>query len=158
MPQPRKRLIIRGSCPHFRLGHTSDIHSHSYSNVRFSHRTANITDISCGDGFSFSFSFVLVFLVIIDPVQQGDALLSHPICQVSAVPVTAWCSGLAILCIVMYQKVCLFTLNHAGPTTVHIRLETSSVLPVDLNIWGFSSQCASRWFLNVFTVLLLTIS
>ena len=28
--QPRKRLILRGSCPRSRLG-TSDIHSHSYS-------------------------------------------------------------------------------------------------------------------------------
>ena len=48
--QPRKRLILRGSCPHSRLGHTSDIHSHSYSNVWFSHPAANITDISAWDG------------------------------------------------------------------------------------------------------------
>ena len=35
VPQPRKRLISR-SCPRSRLGHTSDIHSHSYSSDRCS--------------------------------------------------------------------------------------------------------------------------
>ena len=55
--------------------------------------------------YIFSFSFVLVCLVIIDPVQHGDAQLSHPLCQVSAVPVTMWCSGLAILSVVMYLMV-----------------------------------------------------
>ena len=35
--------------------------------------------------YTFSFSFVFC-LVIIDQVQQGDAQLSHPLCQVSAVP------------------------------------------------------------------------
>ena len=29
--------------------------------------------------YTFSFSFVLVCLVIIDPVQQGDAQLSYPL-------------------------------------------------------------------------------
>ena len=47
--------------------------------------------------YTFSFSLVLVCLVIIVPVQQGDVQLSHPLSQVSAVPVTLWCSGLAIL-------------------------------------------------------------
>ena len=47
----------------------------------------------------FMFSFVLVCLVIIDTVHQGDAQLSHPLWQVSAVPVTVWCSRLAILCV-----------------------------------------------------------
>ena len=36
--------------------------------------------------YTSSFSFVLVCLVIIDPVQQGNAQMSHPLCQVSAVP------------------------------------------------------------------------
>ena len=55
--------------------------------------------------YTFSFSFVLVCLMIIDRVQQEDAQLSHPLCQVSAVPVTLWCSGLAILSVVMYLMV-----------------------------------------------------
>ena len=75
--------------------------------------------------FTFSFSFVLVCLVIIDPVQQGDAQLSHPLCQVSAVHVTVWCSGLAIWCVVMYLMVWRFALNRAESTTVHTRLGTS---------------------------------
>ena len=41
---------------------------------------------SAGPLYTFSFSFVLMYLVIIDPVQQGDAQMSHPLCQVSAVP------------------------------------------------------------------------
>ena len=57
---------------------------------------------SAGMVYTFSFSFVLVCLVIIDTVHQVDAQLSYPLCQVSAVPVTVWCSGLAILCVVMY--------------------------------------------------------
>ena len=32
--------------------------------------------------------------------------------------------------------VCLFVLNRAGTTTVHVRLGTTSVLPVDQHIWG----------------------
>ena len=55
--------------------------------------------------YTFSFSFVLIYLVIIDPVQQGDALMSHRLCQVSDVPVTVWCSRLAILSEVMFQMV-----------------------------------------------------
>ena len=55
MAQPRKRLILRGSCPHSRLGHTSDIHSHSYSNVGFSHPAANITEMCCWDGLHLQF-------------------------------------------------------------------------------------------------------
>ena len=55
VPQPRKRLILRGSCPHSRLGHTSDIHSHSYSNDGFSHPEANITHISCWNGLHLQF-------------------------------------------------------------------------------------------------------
>ena len=88
--------------------------------------------------YIISFSFVIVSLVIIDPVQQGDSPLNHPHCQVSAVPelLHVWCSMVAILCVVMYLMGCLFALNHAGTTTVHIRLGTSSMLPVDLHIWG----------------------
>ena len=56
------------------------------------------------------------------------------------------------------QMVCVFVLSRAGTTTVHVRLGTSSVLPFDQHIWGLSFHCASRWFLNVFTVLLLTTS
>ena len=80
---------------------------------------------SAGMVYTFSFSFVLVCFVIIDPVQQGDAQLSHPICQVSAVPVIVSCSVLAILCWVMYLMVWRFALNHEGTTTVHTRLGTS---------------------------------
>ena len=122
-------MILRGSCPHFGLSHTSEIHSHSYSSVGFSHPAANI---SCWDGlcFSFRFSFVLVCLVIIDPVQQGDAQLSHPICQVSAVPVIVSCSWLAILSVVTYLMVWWFALNHAGTTIVHTRLGTSTTKPL----------------------------
>ena len=41
--------------------------------------------------YTFSFSFVLVCLVVIvDPVQQGDAQISHPLGQVSVVLVTVW--------------------------------------------------------------------
>ena len=86
--------------------------------------------------YTFRFSFVLLCLEIIDPVHQGDAQLSHPLCQVSAVPVTVWCSGLAILCVVMYLIVWRFALNHARVTTVHILgWEHQSGLPVDLHIW-----------------------
>ena len=56
---------------------------------------------SAGIVYTFTFSFVLVCLAIIDPVQQGDAQLSHPRCQLSAVPLTVCCSGLAILSVVM---------------------------------------------------------
>ena len=98
----------------------------------------------------------LMYLVTIDPVQQEDSDESSPPGQ-CCTWVTVWCSGVAILC-VMYLMVELFALNHAGNTTVHTRVGTSSVLPGDLHIWGLSSQCASRWFLNVCTVLLLTTS
>ena len=73
---------------------------------------------------------------------------------------TVWCSGLVILCVVMYLMVWPFALNHAGTTTVHTRLGTS--------IWVTSwpahlGDCLPsvhlyRRFLNVFTVLLLTTS
>ena len=113
--------------------------------------------------YTFSFSFVLVCLVIIDPVQQGDAQLSHPLCQVSAVPVTVWCCGLAILCVVMYLMVWRFALNHAGTTTVHTRLGTSicvtslhhQIHQLPCTSGGLLSQFASRRFWNVFTVLML---
>ena len=36
--------------------------------------------------YTFSFSFVLMCFVIVDPVQQGDAQMSHPLCQISDVP------------------------------------------------------------------------
>ena len=39
-----------------------------------------------GPVYTFSLSFVLVCLVIIYQVQHGDAHMSHPLCQVSAVP------------------------------------------------------------------------
>ena len=85
VPHPRKRLILRGSCPHSRLSHTSDVHSHSYSSVGFSHPAAHITDISWWDGLHLHFLLcVSVNLVIIDPVHQGDAQGSHPLCQVGA--------------------------------------------------------------------------
>ena len=118
MPQPRKRLILRGSSPHSRLGHTSDIHSQSYS-------WFGMVCTPAGMVYTFSFSFVLVCLVIMDPVRQGDAQLSHPLSQVSAVPVTVWCSGLAILSVVIYLIVWWFALIHARTTTVHTMLETS---------------------------------
>ena len=114
---------------------TPQIFIHTVTVVSGSHTQLCTSLISpAGMVYTFSFSFVLACLVIIDPVQQGDAQLSHPLCQVSAEPVAVWCSGLAILCVVMYLMVCLFALNHAGTTTVHIRLGTSSVLPVDLHI------------------------
>ena len=75
--------------------------------------------------YTFSFSFVLVCLVIIDPVTQGNAQLSHPLCQVSAVPVTVWCSGLTTLCVVIYLIVWWFALDHAGTTTVNTRVGSS---------------------------------
>ena len=73
-----------------------------------------------------------------------------------------WCSVVAILCVVMYLMVCLFVLNRAGTTTVHVRLETSSVLPVDQHIWGvvfpevvvmlMGKKCCSTDVLNRFTI------
>ena len=95
-----KSLILRGLCPHSRLGHTSDIHSHRGGEpVVSGSPTQQQISLTSPVGMvnTFSFCFVLVCLVIIDPVQQGDAQLSHPLCQVSAVPLTVWCSGLAIL-------------------------------------------------------------
>ena len=135
MSQPRKRLIFRGSCPNSRLG-TPHIFIHTVTVVSGSPTQQQISLTSAGMDYTFSFSSVLVCLVIIDPVQRGDAHLSYPLCQVSAVPVTVWCCGLAILCVVMYLVVCLYALNHAGTTTVHIRMGTSSMLPVNLHIWG----------------------
>ena len=125
MPQPRKRLILRGSCPNSRLCQTSDIHSHSYSNVGFSHPAANLTDIACWDGLHLQYFLCVCLFSDNWPSSQGDAQLSHSLCQVSAVPVTMWCSGLAILCVVMCLIVWRFVLNHAGTTTVHTRLGTS---------------------------------
>ena len=57
-----KKLDPQGIMSPSRLGYTLDI-SHSYSGCR-----------------------MLMCLVIIDPVQQGDAQMSHPLWQVSAVP------------------------------------------------------------------------
>ena len=111
--------------PHSRLGHTSDIHSHSYSNDGFVTQQQTSLTYPAGMVYTFRFFFALVCLVIIDPVHQGDAQLSHPLCQVSAVPDTVWSSGLATLCVVMYLIVWWFALNHAGTTTVHTRLGTS---------------------------------
>ena len=54
--------------------------------VGCSHPTANITTSPAGPVFSFSFSFALMYLVIIDPAQQGDAQMNHPLGQISAVP------------------------------------------------------------------------
>ena len=122
MPQPRKRLVLGDHVP-IPTWVTPQMVIHTVAVVSGS-PTQQQTSLTSPAGmvYTFSFSFVLVCLVIIDPVQQGDAQLSHPLCQVSAVPVTVCCSGLAILCVVMYLVVCLFALSHAGTTTVHIRL------------------------------------
>ena len=76
--------------------------------------------------YTFSFSFVLVCLVIIDTVHQGDDQLSHPLlpCQ-CCTWVTVWCNGAAVLCVVKYLMVRLFAFNHARTTTVHTWLGTS---------------------------------
>ena len=159
MPQPWKRLILRGSCPHSRLGHTSDIHSHSYRSIGFSHPAANIIDISCWDGLHLQvFLCVIVFSDNWPSSARRCSAESSPLPGQCCTWVTVWWSGVAILCVVMYLMVSLFALNHAGTTTVHIRLGTSSVLPLTSSTGGLSSQCVSRWFLNVFTVLLLTTS
>ena len=158
MAQPRKRPILTGSCPHSRLGHTSDIHSHSYSNSDSPTQQHTSLTSPAGMIYTFSFSFVFVCLVIIDPVQQEDAQLSRPLCQASAVPVTVWCSGVAILCAVMYLMVWRFALNYEGTTTVHTRLGTVICYQLTCTSGGVPSQCASRRLLNVFTVLLLTTS
>ena len=111
---------------------------------------------------------MLVCLVIIDPVQQGDAQLSHPLFQVSAVP-ELLCSVVGWqYCVVMYLMVYLFDLNHAGTTTVHIRLGTSSVLPDHLHIWGvvfpvqvflmlMGKKCSATDVLSHFTIIIFSI-
>ena len=98
MPQPRKRLILRGSCSPIMTGSPTQ-------------QQTSLTS-PAGMVYTFSFSFVLVCLVIFDPVQQGDDQLSCPFCLVSAVPVTVWCSGWAILCVVMYRIVRWFAFNY----------------------------------------------
>ena len=151
-------LIYFYICPHSRLGHTSDIHSHSYSSVGFFHPAANITDISCLDGLHLQFFFCV-------SVFSDNWPSSARRCSAESSPLPGqWCTCYCVVLWVGYivcsyaPMVWLFSLNHAGTTTVHIRLGTSSVLPVNLLIWGLSSQCASCWLLNVFTVLLLTTS
>ena len=104
MPQPRNRLILRGSVPI--LGWvTPQIFIHTVTVVSGS-PTRPQTSLTSPAGmvYTFSFSFVLVCLVIIDQ-GDGDAQLSHPLCLVSAVPVTVWCSGLAILHLVIHLMV-----------------------------------------------------
>ena len=77
---------------HFWLGiHTVTI------DVGCSQPAANITDISCWAGFHLQYSLCVNVFSYNDPVQQGYAQMSHPLCQVSA----------------------------AGTTTVHTRLGTS---------------------------------
>ena len=81
--------------------HTVSVVSGSATQQQTVHMTS-----PAGMVYTFSFSFVLVCLVLIDPVQHGDAQLSHPFYQVRAAPVTVWYSGLAILCVVMCVPVC----------------------------------------------------
>ena len=82
-------------------------------------------------------------------LQQGDAQLSHPL---------VWRGGVATLCVVMHPVVCLFVLNCAGTTTVHLGWEHHSCYQLTSTSGGLSSQCASRWFLNVFAVPLFSTS
>ena len=102
MPQPRKRLISGDRVP-IPGWVTPQIFIHTVTVVSGS-PTQQQTSLTSPAGmvYTFSFSFVLVCLVIIDPVQHLDLDLSHPLCQVSAVPVTVWCSRLAELSVVMY--------------------------------------------------------
>ena len=123
MSQPRKRLIFGGLCPHSRLGHTSNIHSHSHSNVVFSHPSANITDIFCWDGLH-----LLFFLCV--SVFSDNWPSSPRRCSAESSPLPGQCcycvvQWIATLCVVMYLIVWWFALNHAGTTTVHTRLGTS---------------------------------
>ena len=106
---------------------TPQIFIHIVTVVSFSPTQKQISLTSpAGMVYTFSFSFVLVCLVIIDIVEQGDAQLSHPLCQVSAVHVTVWYSGLAMLsAVVTYLMVWWFAFNHAGTTIVHTRLRSS---------------------------------
>ena len=126
VPQPRNRLILRGSCPRSRLGHTSDIHSHSYNRCQCSHPAANITDIFCWA--CLHLKFFLGVNVLSDNWPSSARRCSDessPLPGQCCTCVTVWCSGLAVLCVVMSLLVWPFTLNHAGTITVHTRLGTS---------------------------------
>ena len=75
---------------------TPQIFIHTVTVVSGSPKQQQTSLTSAGMVYTLIFLFVLVCLVIIDPVLQGDAQLSHPLCQGSAVPVTVWCNGLPI--------------------------------------------------------------
>ena len=87
VPQSRKRLILRGSCPCSRLGHTSDFHS--YSRFRWSvvptkqQASADIFLLGRFTPSVFTFS-VNVFSDCChpDPTQQRVAQLRHHLASV----------------------------------------------------------------------------
>ena len=119
MPQPRKRLVLRASCPCSRVGHISDfIHTVTVV-VGCAYPAANITDISCWDGLHIQF-----FLCWPSSARRWSDE-SSPLPGQWCTWVTVWYSGLAMLRVVMCLMVWLFTLNHAETTTVHTRLGTS---------------------------------
>ena len=133
----RKRLILGWSCHHSRLGHTSDIHSYSYSRCQVLPPSSNFTDISCWAGLHLQF-FLCVNLFSDNwpswarRCSDESSRLPGQCCT----SVTVWCSGLVVLCLVLYPILWPFALNHAETTTVHKMVEHQSVLPVDQHIWG----------------------
>ena len=57
VPQSRTGLIARGSCPLSWLGHTSDIHSHSYNRFMSAAPTQQQTSLTSSAGPVYNFSF-----------------------------------------------------------------------------------------------------
>ena len=126
MSQGRKRLILSGWCHRFRLGHTSDIHTHSYSRCRCSNQAASITDISCWACLHLKFFLCVIVLSDNWPSSANrcsdeSSLLPGQCCAW----VTVLCSVLVVLCVVRYLMVWPFARNQAGTNTVHTRLGTS---------------------------------
>ena len=111
------------------------IHSHSY--CRFisgasTQQQTSLADITRWVGLHLQFFiFVLMYLFINDPAQRGDAQLRHHLARLVCCNVP----NDSTIC----SQPCR---NHHCPYWARTSV-------------GLSSQCASRRFLNVFTVLLL---
>ena len=151
--QSRKGLILRGSCPHSRLGHTSVIHSHSYSRCEVLPPSSKQTDISC-------WAVNLQFFLCVN-VFGNNWPSTATRCSDESSPLPGQCSTGVLYGIVVGCISCSYVPNGVTVCSPPLSMqawEHQSLLTVDLKIWWLSSQCSSRWFLNMFTELLLTTS
>ena len=77
VPLPRKRLILRGSCPRSRQGHESDIHLHNYSRFKSGAPTQQQTSLTsiAGPVYIFRFPFCVNVLT---PLTLGWGISPQP--------------------------------------------------------------------------------